>query len=122
MSKIKHDFGLIFWVHLLLIFIFLACPFLIGWQWVFLIGVLFIVQDKLFNNCILTQAQLGHKKEIRQDELSFYAYYFQKMGLKINPKWVKKYIAWGIIIFVLLFSLFWQIDLKQTPLWLNNIF
>lgn len=118
-KKLQGDFGLIFWIHLFLILIFIISPFFFAWQWILLFVFVFILQDKFFKNCVLTKAQLRHRDDIADDELSFYAYYFKKMGIKINPKKVKKYFAWTLLWLVFIFSLFWQIDLGNAPLLLR---
>ena len=77
---IKNDFGLIFWLHLLLILAFVASPWLIGWQWIVVLIIIFILQDKVFKKCLLTSAQLSDNMAVTKDELSFYSYYFKKIG------------------------------------------
>lgn len=119
MSKIDHDFGIIFWLHLLFIILFILTPFLVPYYIVFLLVVLFYIQNGLFKNCVLTKAQLRSRENVLEDELSFYAYYFKKMGLRVNPKKIKKYFSWSLLWIIFIFSIFWQIDLGNSPLWFN---
>lgn len=118
---IKNDFGLIFWFHLLLILAYLSSPFWLGWQWIIILVIIFVLQDKVFKKCLLTSAQLKGRDDVSDDELSFYAYYFKKMGLPINAKWVKKYFAWILMWVVIIFSLVWQMVLNKVPTWLGNL-
>jgi len=119
---LKSDFGLIFWVHILVILAYFTTPFILGWQWILLIVALFYLQDKVFHNCVLTDAQLKGRNDVAECERSFYTYYFKKMGLKINPIWVKKYFAYVLVWTVVIVALFWQLDLGKEPIFINNLF
>ncbi|MCD4760751.1 hypothetical protein K8R42_02520 [bacterium] len=119
---IKNDFGFIFWAHLLVILAYIVSPFYLGWHWVVLIVIIFILQDKVFKKCLLTSAQLEGREDVSKDELSFYVYYFKKMGLSINVSWVKKYFAYILLWLVFIFSILWQIILSKSPLWFGNLF
>jgi hypothetical protein len=119
---VKNDFGLLFWVHLLVILIYISTPFWLGWQWVLLLVALFYLQNKLFKNCVLTNAQLKDREDVDESERSFYTYYFQKAGLKVNPRWVKKYFAYTLLWVFFIVSIFWQMDLAREPLLVSNLF
>ncbi|MBU1202786.1 hypothetical protein KKH39_01955 [Patescibacteria group bacterium] len=118
----KNDFGLVFWAHLIVILVFISSPFWLGWQWILLLVILFVIQDKTAKNCVLTKAQFKDREDIVSEELSFYVYYFKKMGLKINAKKIKKYFAWSLLWVVFIFAVFWQLDLGQSPWWFANLF
>lgn len=122
MNTWQHDFGLIFWAHLLLIIGFIMAPFLIGWHYIVLMAAIFYGQNIVFKNCLLTKAQLNNHSDIEPEEISFYVYYFKKIGLKINARWVKKYFAWTLLWTVLVFSLLWQLLWHKTPVWFGNLF
>jgi hypothetical protein len=96
------------------IFLYISTPFYLAWPWIFLLVVLFYLQNLLFKNCLLTNAQLKDRKDVAECERSFYAYYFKKMGLKINPVWVKKYFAYSLLWTVLAIALLWQLILDKT--------
>ena len=117
MGKLDHDFGVIFWLHLAAIIVFVLAPFYLPWPFIFLILILHYLQGELFKNCILTRAQLGAKGDIHHLEMSFYAYYFKKMGLKTDPKKVKKYFSHFLIWIILIFGIFWQIILNKRLWW-----
>ena len=119
---VKNDFGLLFWVHLLVILIYISTPFWLGWQWVLLIVTLFYLQNALFKNCVLTKAQLDERGDVDESERSFYSYYFKKMGLSVNAKWVKKYFAYSLVWTVFGVSLLWQIVFNFKPYWFVNLF
>lgn len=118
----KNDFGLVFWAHLVVILLFISTPFWLGWQWILFLALLFVVQDKTAKNCVLTKAQFKGREDILEEELSFYAYYFKKMGLKINAKKVKKYFAWVLLWAIVLLAMFWQIDLSNHAIFIPNLF
>jgi len=119
---LKNDFGLIFWAHLLIILAYVTSPFYLGWQWIVLFIIIFVLQDKVFKKCLLTSAQLENRQDISKEELSFYVYYFKKMGLKINSSWVKKYFAYSLLWIIFIIALLWQVGLANTPQLLNNLF
>ena len=78
MSKNK-DFGLIFWVHLFIIFLMYSSPLLFSWK-VILTGIfIYYLQLLIFGGCILTIKELGVEKKER-----FNAYYLRKMRFRIN--------------------------------------
>lgn len=119
---IKNDFGLIFWVHLLVIILYISTPFWLAWQSIFIIAALFYLQTLLFKNCLLTNAQLKGKEDVAEHERSFYVYYFKKMGLKFNPAWVKKYFSYSLLWTIFVVALIWQLSLDNRSYLFNNLF
>ena len=119
---VKNDYGLIFWIHLLVILAYLITPFVLGWQWILLIVALFYVQNFFFKNCILTKAQLDNRGDVDESEKNFYAYYFKKMSPKVDPRWVKKYFAYSLMWTVFTISLIWQLVFSHQPYWFSNLF
>lgn len=111
---VKNDFGLIFWVHLFVIFLYISTPFYLAWPWILLLVALFYLQNFLFKNCLLTNAQLKGREDVAEYERSFYAYYFKKMGLKLNSVWVKKYFAYSLLWTIFVIALLWQLALDKT--------
>jgi len=119
---VKNDFGLLFWIHLLVILLYVSTPIWLGWQWIILLVILFYLQNLLFKNCLLTKAQLDNRGDVDESERSFYAYYFKKAGLRVNARWVKKYFAYSLLWTVFIISFIWQLVLDKAPYLLNNLF
>jgi len=80
--KQQKDFGLIFWVHLILIILLWASPFWLSWKLIILAIVLYYLQLLVFKDCILTKAQFGEKKR----STTFYWYYLTKLGFRLDRK------------------------------------
>ena len=85
----KKDFGLIFWIHLILILLVYVSPFLFSWKLI-LIGVLYIYFQEIFlKGCFLTYAQFG-----KDTDMTFYYRYLTLLGFKVNKKKLKFFMAW----------------------------
>ena len=78
----KKDFGLIFWIHLVLIILVWLSPFLLSWYIILFFILLYHFQLFVFGDCILTKRQFKNRKRSE----TFYSYYLSKMGMRINKK------------------------------------
>jgi len=109
--KQTKDFGIIFWIHLILILIAYLSPLLFRWQLI-LAGVLFLFfQQIIFQGCILTHAQFG-----KDPYMTFYYRYLTLLGFNINKKKLKFLMVWIMPILVLSFALIWQIIFNIKPI------
>ena len=109
-AKISY-FGIIFWLHLILIIIANISPILFSWHLILIGGIILILQFVFLHGCILTKQQFG-----KNDDLTFYTVYLEMMGFKPNRKVLKKYLQF-VHPFVLLFvALVLQVYLKFEPL------
>lgn len=108
-NKILHsDFGLIFWLHLILILLAYFSGFLFSW-WLIIIGPIVLwIQYKFFNGCVLTIFQLGKEK----GEFTFLAHYFKN----INPQKLTFFIRYILPFIIFLLAITWQIILNKKPL------
>jgi hypothetical protein len=105
------DFGIFFWVHLLIIIFWHIGPFLVSWYFI-LIGVLLsYAQRALIGGCILTHAQLrnGGKKTFR-------GYYLEKLGIKVKSKTMRVIFPWIEPAVIFLIAILWQVTLGKAPL------
>ncbi len=109
MNKKSSDFGIIFWIHLILIAMIYTAPLLFNWLFVLACVGLFYLQLMIFGDCILTKAQFHQKIA------SFHTYYLKKIGIHINQKKIK-ILRLLIPTTLFLITLFWQIKLKRMPL------
>jgi hypothetical protein len=88
-------------------------PFLISWYWLVPIYAAVVLQFWIFNRCLVNaQHQLSEA-----DDMTFYAQILETLGFK-PPRRRLKFLVRQVLYPVLaLFSLFWQITLRQAPLW-----
>jgi len=99
----KKDFGLIFLIHLILIILIYASPFLFSCKLI-LIGVLYIyIQEIFLKGCFLTHMQFG-----KDPEMTFYYEYLTMLGFKVNKRKLKFFMAWIMPLIILGFALIWQ--------------
>jgi len=108
--KNKNDFGLIFWIHLILIVLVYTSPFLFNWRLMILFVFLYYLQIIIFNGCILTEKQFG-----KREYMTFYHYYFTKLGLKINKRFLYYLMRWIMPLIILSVSLVLRL-LNYNPL------
>lgn len=107
---IKNNFGIIFWLHLILILIAYSSPILFRWQLIFF-GVLFLfLQQIIFQGCLLTHAQFG-----KDPDMTFYYRYLTLMGFRVNKKKLKFLMAWIMPLIVFSISLLLQKVLGIKP-------
>jgi len=102
----------LFWIHVLTIFVFILSPFLFNWK-IILLGIfLYYIQIFFLGNCILTTLQFGKKKK----DKSFYHYLLTKIGINLNENKVNFFIIYIKPWILFLFALVLQIILKFSPL------
>ena len=101
--EMKKDFGLIFWVHLLLIILVWLSPILFSWKIILLLIFIYYLQLFVFGDCILTKKQFGNEKR----EETFYSYYLCKIGFKINKKKLVIFLDYVLpwILFIIAYSI-----------------
>lgn len=109
----KKDYGLIFWIHLIVNLVLYFSWILFSW-WIILIGEIILqLQYQIFGGCVLTKAEFGKEK----NDTSCIGYYLEKWNLikKNTPKtkvFIRDISPW--IIFAL--SVLWQLILGIRPL------
>jgi hypothetical protein len=97
---IKKEFGLVFWLHLILIVFAYLSPFLFNFYIMIVLVLLYYLQIIIFNGCILTEKQFG-----KQDHMTFYYPYLIKLGFSVNKKFVYYLMRWIMPLIVLMVSL-----------------
>lgn len=111
---LKKDYGLIFWLHMAVILLYISTPFWLAWQWILILVIIFYLQNIFFKNCVLTKAQLDGRADIVESEKSFYVYYFKKWHFPFDAKWVKKYFAWTLLWTIFSIAIVYQLILNQN--------
>jgi len=110
MKTKRDDFGLIFWIHLILIILAYLSPFLFNFKIMVFLVFLYYLQIIIFNGCKLTEIQFG-----KQSYSTFYYPYLIKLGFKINKKFIYYLMRWIMPLIVLLISLILNL-LNYNPL------
>lgn len=83
-------------LHLLVICLIYASPFLIPWKWILVLAVLYFVQIKTLGGCVLTKIEFGSYHE------SAYWHYLNWLGLRCRKESVNiviDYIAPPLVLF-----------------------
>lgn len=109
-KKVKY-FGLIFWLHLIIILFACFSPFLFSWEIIVVVSILLFIQYYLIGGCVLNKMQFDDIKDV-----VFLYRYLRMLGLKLNRYKFKIFIRY-ILPFILLFiAIIWQIILNNPPL------
>ena len=89
MDDIKKDYGLIFWIHLLVILCWYISPLFFTW-YLLLLGTAFsYLQGFVIGGCILSHKQFG-----KEADETFFRYYLNKLGLNISKNTAKIIFFW----------------------------
>lgn len=104
---LRHEFGVIFWIHLIIIVGIYFSPFLIPFKMIVVLGLLYILQIFLFKGCVLTILQFGKKSNVS----SFHGYYLSKLGFSIQKRKLEFMtdVVYPVVIPVV--ALVWQVIL-----------
>ena len=97
MKIIKGDFGLLFFIHLVLILTVYLSPLLIPWFFLlFILGYL-VLQEFLIGGCLLSYAQFGYGNQREK----FFSHYFKALGLQKYSRFIDIFFMWimpGVIL------------------------
>lgn len=109
----RGDYGLIFWAHLVVILVILASPFIFRAHWIAVGIVLFYLQLWFFGGCVLTTAQfpvhLGIvPRTYRLDGDSFYHYYLEKFGIRIDRRKLNVFLDFVLPMILLGVAFLWK--------------
>jgi hypothetical protein len=108
-DKMRKEFGPLFWMHLVLILLAYASPFLFNVRFISSLTAAYYVQLFAFNGCILSKAEF-------QEDISFYQYYLSKAGIPISRKTAKTITMIIAPLLIIAVSLLWQVALDRLPL------
>jgi len=84
----RGDYGPTFWIHLILIIAAWTSPLWLDWRLILIGWLLYLLQLKIFGDCILTKKQFKTRKR----SVTFYYYYLKKLGFKVSVEGVRKFI------------------------------
>ncbi len=101
----KKDFGLVFWLHLILIIASWSSPFWLSWKLI-LVGIIVLhIQWLVLDGCYLTQLETG-----KDEEGTFYHHYLSKLYPRLSKKGVKVVVRYVIPLIILIIAVIVQTD------------
>lgn len=99
-------------LHLIIILLIWASPFLFGW-WLIVIGILLYFMQLIFlGDCLLTRRQFSTKKR----SITFYYYIITKFGLKPSGYRIRFLADYIMPPIILGWALVWQLVFDKKPL------
>ena len=96
-----------FFLHLLVTVLAWVGPFFIPWQLMVTAFVVVQLQFMFFGKCLMNE----HHDLKEEDDYTFYAHLFERMGFEPNRKLVKKIVRGGLYWFLAAFTILWQVVL-----------
>jgi hypothetical protein len=109
----SNKFNLAFWLHLVVTIGAWVAPFLLSWYIIVPIYALVVIQFLIFGRCLVNEKhELGEA-----DDMTFYAYLFEAIGIPVNRKRLKWYVRRMFYQVLSVFTLIWQLLLGNEPLW-----
>ena len=107
----KKEFGLYFWIHLLLLIPAYLSPLIIDWKLI-MVGVAILqIQYWAINGCFLTHLEMGKDKNE-----TFVWYYLRKIYPNLNPKTINFVIRVIVPILLIIIGLILQVKFGFKPL------
>ena len=99
-----------FWLHLTLLILAWAGPFLIDWRLLSVAYVIVQLQFIFFKKCLMNG---GHELK-DDDDATFYSFLFEQMGLHVPRKPLKLIVRNGIYILLAIIAFTWQYILGNS--------
>lgn len=107
---VHKDFGLLFWVHLLLIFLAYMSPFFVDWILI-LAGVMLVrIQFWELGGCILTKWEMGGRSH-----KEFIYYYVKKIWPHVKHDTIENIFHRGIPLALVILSFIMQVVYTYVP-------
>ncbi|EKD23774.1 MAG: hypothetical protein ACD_81C00185G0012 [uncultured bacterium] len=107
----KKEFGLLFWIHILLLIPAYLSPLFIDWKLIVIGIVILQIQYWVIDGCILTHLEMGKDKNE-----TFIWYYLSKRYPNINPKRTKFVIRVIVPVALVMAGFFLQTKFGLEPL------
>lgn len=99
------DFGILFYLHLVIILMIYTSPFYIPWPVILFFIFLYYIQITYVGNCVISR--LEFKEKIRNT--TFYSHYLQKLGFPVNKDKLRMFLdyvmPWVILSIALMYQL-----------------
>lgn len=108
----KRDFNPIFWIHLILVILIVASPFLFSLALIAVGAMVLWLQYLVFGGCILTFQQFGRG----DSDMTFWYYLLTKLGLNVDKRKVKLVVRYALPFVIVGVAFIWQFELNNDPL------
>ncbi|MDO8573036.1 MAG: hypothetical protein Q7S11_04750 [bacterium] len=106
----KKEFGLWFWVHILLLIPAYLSPLLINWKLIIVGATILQIQYWVIDGCILTHMEMGKDKN-----KVFIWYYLRKIYPNLNPQKTKLIVRVIVPILLVIIGFILQVKLGFKP-------
>jgi hypothetical protein len=111
-SPAKSEHNIIFWFHVLITALAWLGPFLFSWWLMATAYGIVTLQFIIFKRCLLNSKHALDD----QEDVTFYTYLFERLGLSVNRKRLKLWVRNLIYPILGVFSYVWQEVLEFDPL------
>lgn len=109
LHSLRHEFT--FWLHLLLLVLTWVAPFWFSWWLIVPVYASVMLQFVFFGRCLMNE---GHSLS-EENDMTFYAYLFEKMGFTVNRRRLKRYVRRVIYPVLSVVAIGWQVWLGNPP-------
>jgi hypothetical protein len=106
----KGEYGLLFWVHVLLIILSYTSFLYVDWKLILVVTILLQLQYSFIGGCIVTHLQMG-----KDSNETFIWYYLKKLIKDLDPKKTKFIIRIIVPIIILLLAIILQVVYGLVP-------
>lgn len=103
--------GMAFWAHVFITLSAWVAPFLVSWQWSVPVYAAVMLQFAVFGKCLLNE----HHELSEEDDATFYAHLFEKMGFRPDRRRLKFYVRKVCYPVLAVVSVLWQEFLGFEP-------
>lgn len=110
-NKMKKEFGVYFWMHILLLIPAYTSFLFVDWKIILIVVILLQIQYSVLGGCILTHLEMGSDKNE-----TFIWYYLRKIYPSLNPRKTKFVIRIIVPLTILVLGLLFQIKLGFIPI------
>ncbi len=103
----KKDFGIIFWIHLVLIVLAVFSPLYIDYKLIILVNVLLWLQYYILGNCFLTKKEFN----TRDEDMTFWFYYLSKVFYSLDKKKTKFFVRVILPFLIMMIAIYLQTNM-----------
>jgi hypothetical protein len=107
----KKDFGIIFWIHLVLVIAVWMSPLWADWKLISIGVILFSLQYLIMGGCYLTFLETGEYKDA-----TFYYHYLSRVFPKLNKRQTKIFVTYILPVILLIIAYVIQTKFGWIPL------
>ncbi|MCR4284876.1 MAG: hypothetical protein NUV97_02430 [archaeon] len=103
-------FGVIFWLHLIILILAWSSPFWVPWIFILAIILAYQLQIIFIGDCILTKKQFANENE----KVTFNSFLLSLFGINISKEKAETLAKYTLPMIILTLALLWQIILGNS--------